>query len=50
MNRNMSKSIKEHIMRNVIILIFKYGLKSKLRGIVATVVPRILYLKMSTGS
>lgn len=50
MNRTMSKSIKEHIMRNVIIPIFKYGLKSKLLGIVVTVIPRMLYLKMRIGS
>lgn len=49
MNKNMAKSIKKHIMRNVIIPIFKYGLKNKPLGIV-TVIPRMLYLKMRTGS
>lgn len=44
MSRNMSKSVKEHIIRNVIIPIFKYGLKNKPVRIV-TVIPRMLYLK-----
>lgn len=39
----MAKSIKEHIMRNVMIPIFKYGLKSKPLGIV-TIIHKMLYI------